>query len=213
MYASLVLDFPALQVRSLVALLGCEFFVSYGMTECCGKISMSILPPRWHQVRSASGDLTPSPRLPHVCSTRATAACVTVVLASPLQELVGPSAPGAQQRAVVHVDPAACEALLSRVTSSGRPFILTHLRVVALDGPQHASSGGALEPPGEPHAWRDVVPGSGEVGEMWIKGPTVFTGEGGIGSTNPCCSLTPCLRRRPRLPHARFPCRVPGALA
>lgn len=23
---------------------GCEFFISYGMTECCGKISMSILP-------------------------------------------------------------------------------------------------------------------------------------------------------------------------
>jgi acyl-CoA synthetase (AMP-forming)/AMP-acid ligase II len=31
-------------VRRAIALLGCEFFVSYGMTECCGKISMSILP-------------------------------------------------------------------------------------------------------------------------------------------------------------------------
>lgn len=27
-----------------IALFGCEFFLSYGMTECCGKISMSILP-------------------------------------------------------------------------------------------------------------------------------------------------------------------------
>jgi hypothetical protein len=24
---------------------GCEFFISYGMTECCGKISMSMLSP------------------------------------------------------------------------------------------------------------------------------------------------------------------------
>ena len=28
-----------------IAVFGCEFFLSYGMTECCGKISMSILPP------------------------------------------------------------------------------------------------------------------------------------------------------------------------
>ncbi len=34
---------PAIVARA-IALFGCEFFLSYGMTECCGKISMSILP-------------------------------------------------------------------------------------------------------------------------------------------------------------------------
>ena len=35
---------PAIGTRA-VALFGTEFFVSYGMTECCGKIAMSLLPP------------------------------------------------------------------------------------------------------------------------------------------------------------------------
>ena len=34
---------PPTIVKRAIALFGCEFFVSYGMTECCGKISMSIL--------------------------------------------------------------------------------------------------------------------------------------------------------------------------
>lgn len=34
---------PAIIIRA-IAVFGCEFFLSYGMTECCGKISMSILP-------------------------------------------------------------------------------------------------------------------------------------------------------------------------
>jgi len=34
---------PAVIIRA-IAVFGCEFFLSYGMTECCGKISMSILP-------------------------------------------------------------------------------------------------------------------------------------------------------------------------
>lgn len=34
---------PATAVARAISLFGCEFFVSYGMTECCGKISMSIL--------------------------------------------------------------------------------------------------------------------------------------------------------------------------
>ena len=34
---------PAVIDRA-IAVFGCEFFLSYGMTECCGKISMSILP-------------------------------------------------------------------------------------------------------------------------------------------------------------------------
>jgi acyl-CoA synthetase (AMP-forming)/AMP-acid ligase II len=40
-------------IAQAVAAFGCEFFVSYGMTECCGKISMSLLPWRegwWVQV-------------------------------------------------------------------------------------------------------------------------------------------------------------------
>jgi acyl-coenzyme A synthetase/AMP-(fatty) acid ligase len=39
---------PTVIARAIAAL-GCEFFVSYGMTECCGKISMSILPTTWQQ--------------------------------------------------------------------------------------------------------------------------------------------------------------------
>lgn len=35
---------PTPVVVRAIALFGCEFFLSYGMTECCGKISMSILP-------------------------------------------------------------------------------------------------------------------------------------------------------------------------
>lgn len=33
-----------LGVLPTMQVFGCEFFLSYGMTECCGKISMSILP-------------------------------------------------------------------------------------------------------------------------------------------------------------------------
>lgn len=52
-----IIDFSSLRVLSCggspqsraivvraIALFGCQFFLSYGMTECCGKISMSILP-------------------------------------------------------------------------------------------------------------------------------------------------------------------------
>jgi acyl-coenzyme A synthetase/AMP-(fatty) acid ligase len=50
---------PTIIARAIAAL-GCEFFVSYGMTECCGKISMSILPTNWQQqlqqAAAAGGD-------------------------------------------------------------------------------------------------------------------------------------------------------------
>jgi acyl-CoA synthetase (AMP-forming)/AMP-acid ligase II len=50
---------PTIIARAIAAL-GCEFFVSYGMTECCGKISMSILPTNWQQqlqqAAAAAGD-------------------------------------------------------------------------------------------------------------------------------------------------------------
>ena len=35
---------PPATVKRAIAAFGCPFFISYGMTECCGKISMSILP-------------------------------------------------------------------------------------------------------------------------------------------------------------------------
>lgn len=41
---------------------GCEFFCSYGMTECCGKISMSLLTP---EVRA----LPQSTQLDLVCTS------------------------------------------------------------------------------------------------------------------------------------------------
>eukprot|EP00803_Ostreobium_quekettii_P007582 evm.model.scf_983.1 EVM.evm.TU.scf_983.1 scf_983:18-7581(-) len=37
-------------VKRAISVFGCEFFLSYGMTECCGKISMSILPPGRHRL-------------------------------------------------------------------------------------------------------------------------------------------------------------------
>lgn len=39
----------AATISRAIATFGCEFFVSYGMTECCGKISMSILDTTWWQ--------------------------------------------------------------------------------------------------------------------------------------------------------------------
>lgn len=44
---------PPTTVHRAIALLGCEFFVSYGMTECCGKISMSILSDEFRKCHSA----------------------------------------------------------------------------------------------------------------------------------------------------------------
>lgn len=81
---------------------GCEFFLSYGMTECCGKISMSLLSD---EVRS----LTDEEQLSYICS-------------------------------------------------SGKPFMMTEVRVVdALTG-------------------LDVERNGRDVGEVLIRGPTVFTG-------------------------------------
>eukprot|EP01065_Artemidia_motanka_P042179 TRINITY_DN560_c0_g2_i1.p1 TRINITY_DN560_c0_g2~~TRINITY_DN560_c0_g2_i1.p1 ORF type:complete len:4401 (+),score=1555.85 TRINITY_DN560_c0_g2_i1:207-13409(+) len=86
-------------------LFGCEFFQSYGMTECCGKISMSLL----------NGN-------------------------DEVREL-----PAAEQ--------------IDLVCTSGRRFALPsfEMRVVTDDGAQ-------------------VEPLSGAVGEVQIRGPTVFSG-------------------------------------
>eukprot|EP00963_Diacronema_lutheri_P005867 scaffold467_cov366-Pavlova_lutheri.AAC.1 len=93
---------PPAVASTVIAFVGCEFFVSYGMTECCGKISMSLVPK------------------PKVATYP--------------------------------------EAALSFVCSSGRPFCLNDVRVV------------------DAQKETDVVPGSKEVGEVWIRGSSVFTG-------------------------------------
>ncbi|PNH02167.1 Erythronolide synthase, modules 3 and 4, partial [Tetrabaena socialis] len=113
---------PAILARA-VAALGCEVFLSYGMTECCGKIAMSLLPYGWWG----------RARDPSLVAGTA----------------VSPSASPAQ--------------LLDLVISSGRPFALIEVRVVS-----EGEDGGGVQ--------RDVTPGSGEVGEVWCRGPTVFAG-------------------------------------
>jgi acyl-CoA synthetase (AMP-forming)/AMP-acid ligase II/3-oxoacyl-(acyl-carrier-protein) synthase/acyl carrier protein len=96
-------------VKRAISAFGCEFFVSYGMTECCGKITMSLL-------ESAQRDN----------NSEATA-----------------GATFSQQ--------------LETMCKSGRPFRLQTVRVVAEDGSV-------------------VQPGSGVVGEVQCRGPTVFDG-------------------------------------
>ena len=96
---------PAVVARA-IAVFGCQFFLSYGMTECCGKISMSILPPE-----SVAG--------------------------MSIQEQ------------------------LDLVYSSGRPFSLIDVRVID-------------------EAGKDVPKDGISVGEVWVRGPTVFEGYWGL---------------------------------
>jgi acyl-CoA synthetase (AMP-forming)/AMP-acid ligase II len=84
----------------------CEFFLSYGMTECCGKISMSLLTD---EVR----ELSRARQLDYVCS-------------------------------------------------SGRAFALIEVRV-ALNNDVSGT-------------WQSVTPNARDVGEVLIRGPTVFQG-------------------------------------
>jgi len=65
-----------------------------------------------------------------------------------------------------------CAQLMSLVCSSGRPFVLMHVRVVALADEAEAEAEDDQSTLGS----ADVVPGSGQVGEVWCKGPTVFSG-------------------------------------
>jgi acyl-CoA synthetase (AMP-forming)/AMP-acid ligase II len=52
-------------VKRAIATFGCEFFVSYGMTECCGKISMSML----ESAQRGSGASDFSEQLETVCTS------------------------------------------------------------------------------------------------------------------------------------------------
>lgn len=68
--------------------------------------------------------------------------------------------------------------LVDLVCTSGRPFNLMEVRVVSLpeeaDGQQEEKPvDGAFSA----EQYVDVVPGSGSVGEVWCRGPTVFPGE------------------------------------
>ncbi|KAH8094033.1 ligase [Aureococcus anophagefferens] len=109
----------AATVLNALATFDCEFFLSYGMTECCGKISMSL-------VDEATRDR------------------------------VGPAK------------------TLDLITTSGRPFGLLEVRVV---GARDGSNVPTVEKPLEADADAvDVAPGSGGVGEVWIRGPTLFSG-------------------------------------
>lgn len=85
-------------IARAIASFGCEFFVSYGMTECCGKISMSILPAYWPQQ-----------------------------LQQLLQQAGGAGNVRAQQAAAQFY-----EALLGKVCTSGRPFLLMEVRFLCL---------------------------------------------------------------------------------
>jgi acyl-CoA synthetase (AMP-forming)/AMP-acid ligase II len=92
-------------VRAAVATFGCEFFLSYGMTECCGKIAMSLVDA------AVRAELGPAGTLDLVCS-------------------------------------------------SGRPFFLLDVRVVA---------GSASAAPADEDDAADVARGSGAVGEVRIR--------------------------------------------
>ena len=92
-------------MRAAVATFCCEFFLSYGMTECCGKIAMSLVDA------AARAELGPAGTLDLVCS-------------------------------------------------SGRPFFLLDVRVVA---------GSASAAPADEDDAADVARGAGAVGEVWIR--------------------------------------------
>lgn len=52
-------------VTRVIAAFACEFFVSYGMTECCGKISMSLLEPSVVAAAAVAAEASLAAALPH----------------------------------------------------------------------------------------------------------------------------------------------------
>jgi acyl transferase domain-containing protein/acyl-CoA synthetase (AMP-forming)/AMP-acid ligase II/NADPH:quinone reductase-like Zn-dependent oxidoreductase/acyl carrier protein len=128
---------PPEVVRRAVAAFGCPVMLSYGMTESCGKISMSILPAG--------------------------------VAAAAARESDGAAGRDGRSSRL----PLAAAALEQLVCSSGRPFALAEVRVVAEDGGGEGGGGGGAS---GPCRRRDVEPGSGEAGEVLVRGPAVFDG-------------------------------------
>lgn len=68
--------------------------------------------------------------------------------------------------------------VLDLLHTSGRPFILMDIRVVVEEDEESLveGEGSAVDRAGAHAHARDVVVGSGEVGEVWCRGPTVFDG-------------------------------------
>jgi len=54
---------PPANVAAATAVFGCRFFVSYGMTECCGKIALSL--PR----QQGEAALPPAEQLALICTS------------------------------------------------------------------------------------------------------------------------------------------------
>ena len=85
--------------------------------------------------------------------------------------------------------PPAPSDLMRLVYTSGRPFALLDVRLVAVEQRPAATESGIEE------QYTDVLPGSGMVGEVWCRGPTVFSGEWlgpgvwGLESLMPCLDL------------------------
>jgi acyl-CoA synthetase (AMP-forming)/AMP-acid ligase II len=159
-------------VRRAVALLGCEFFVSYGMTECCGKISMSILPEGGAEVLGAqealelvctSGRPFRLLQVGAVCGGEGGRGRRAAAPRAHAHRLLLPSsccACPAGSRPALPVPPTAARSTRCPTLAPCRPSP-PQVRVVAEDG-------------------ADVAPGSGQVGEVLVRGPTLFAGYQGL---------------------------------
>ena len=144
-------------VDAAVAALGCEFFLSYGMTEACGKISMSIL-PRPSAPATAPAP-APAPPADGGVGGAVTAAAAAAAAAAAEARQAARDAAWAEMAAAAGGAPG----LLRLVRSSGRPFLPVEVRVVD-------------------DAGADVAPGSGAAGEVVVRGPTLFGGYTGAAA-------------------------------
>ncbi|MEW5315631.1 MAG: hypothetical protein WDW38_007045 [Sanguina aurantia] len=154
-------------VRRAVGALGCEFFVSYGMTECCGKISMSILPDRWWRSRvRVVAETTGS--MEALGSAGVTTGASTGSEVRDLQDA------GVTSSAVPGNSPASTSSSSCNVAVA--PAVVLSAPIAGAAVELAAGGAGAV-------GRRDVTPGSGEVGEVWCKGPTVFSGYSKQGTT------------------------------
>ena len=98
---------PPATVAAAIAAFGCEFFVSYGMTECCGKIAMSLLP-------ADAAALPPAEQLALICTSGRSVTILETITCMP------------QVRVHQHTKQAV-------LVWRRRPFKLLEVRVVAED--------------------------------------------------------------------------------